>query len=133
MRPTAEQLANVPILAGLNSDQLTEIANWLEVREVSADTVLAGEGAAGYSFFIVADGKAVVTVDGREVRTLSPGDFFGEMALLGGGRRAGTVTTTTDATVLSLHGTDFRLLQQEFPEVAGRIEETMRARLAEPS
>ena len=133
MRPTAEQLANVPILADLSSDQRAELADWLEVREVSADTVLAGEGASGYSFFIVADGNAVVTAEGREVRTLSGGDFFGEMALLGGGRRQGTVTTTTDATVLSLHGTDFRRLQQEFPEVAAQIEETMRARLAEGS
>jgi voltage-gated potassium channel len=66
------------------------------------------------------------------VRSLASGEFFGEMALLGDGRRRGDVTTTTDAIVLVLYGTEFRRLQQEHPEVAARIERAMRDRL-EPS
>ena len=131
MRPTSEPLADVPLLSRLDPHQLARIADWLEVRHVSAGAVLAGEGASGYSFFILADGEAAVTANGHHVRTLAAGDFFGEMALLGGGRRQGTVAATTDATVLALHGSDFRRLQQEFPDVAAQLEQTMRERLVQ--
>jgi CRP-like cAMP-binding protein len=54
---------------------------------------LTGEGASGYSFFVLCEGTATVTIDGNEVRALEPGDFFGELAILGDGRRTATVTT----------------------------------------
>ena len=132
MRPTTDQLADVPLFAELDDEERARIADWLEVRSVAAGTQLAGKGASGYTFFILRDGEAEVTVDGQHVRPLSSGEFFGEMALLGDGRRKGDVTTTTDATVLVLYGTEFRRLQQEHPEVAARIEQAMRNRL-EPS
>jgi CRP-like cAMP-binding protein len=132
VRPTTEQLADVPLFAELDDAERTRIADWLEVRSVAAGTELVGEGASGYTFFILRDGEAEVTVDGQHVRSLASGEFFGEMALLGDGRRRGDVTATTDATVLVLYGTEFRRLQQEHPEVAARIEQAMRNRL-EPS
>ena len=67
------------------------------------------------------------------MRSLGAGDFFGEMALLGDGRRKGTVTITSDATVLVLYGTEFRRLQQELPRVAAEIERAMRERLGATS
>jgi CRP-like cAMP-binding protein len=60
------------------------------------------------------------------VRTLRSGDFFGELAILGDGRRTATVTTASPSQVLVLFGTEFRRLQQEFPETAGRIESALR-------
>jgi voltage-gated potassium channel len=87
---------------------------------------LTGEGAAGYSFFVLRDGTATVSIDGVEVRTLGEGDFFGELALLGDGRRTATVTTASPSRVLVLFGTEFRHLQQEHPEIAARIESGLR-------
>jgi voltage-gated potassium channel len=88
---------------------------------------LTGEGASGYSFFILREGTATVTIDGIEVRTLEPGDFFGELAILGDGRRTATVTTTAPGRVLVLFGTEFRQLQHEYPELAAQIESRLRA------
>ena len=87
---------------------------------------LTGEGASGYSFYVLRDGAATVSIDGSEVRTLAPGDFFGELALLGDGRRTATVTTAAPSRVLVLFGTEFRQLQQEYPEIAARIESGLR-------
>jgi CRP-like cAMP-binding protein len=122
----ADDLAGIPLFAGLGPDARAAIAPWFEVQDVSAGTQLTGEGATGYSFFVLRDGTATVTVDGIEMRTLVPGDFFGELTILGDGRRTATVTTTAPSQVLVLFGTEFRRLQQDYPELAAQIEQNLR-------
>ena len=124
---TAEDLVGVPLFADLNPDERATLATWFEVQNASAGMRLTGEGASGYSFFVLREGTATVTIDGNEVRTLEPGDFFGELAILGDGRRTATVTTASPARVLVLFGTEFRQLQQEYPELAAQIESRLRA------
>ena len=123
---TTNDLAGFPLFDTLEPEARTAIAPWFEVRDVSAGVKLTGEGATGYSFFVLRDGTAAVSVDGTEVRTLGAGDFFGELAILGDGRRTATVTTLEPSQVLVLFGTEFRRLQQEFPELATRIETHLR-------
>lgn len=122
-------LAGLPLFDDLEPDELAAIASWFEVQEASAGVRLTGEGAAGYSFFVLSDGTASVTIDDVEVNALGPGDFFGELAILGDGRRTATVTTTSPVRLLVLFGTEFRQLQQEHPELASQIESGVRARL----
>jgi CRP-like cAMP-binding protein len=122
-------LAGISLFDDLEPEGLAEIAPWFEVQKTSPGVNLTGEGAAGYSFFVLSDGTASVTIDGAEVNALGPGDFFGELAILGDGRRTATVTTTSPARLLVLFGTEFRRLQQEQPELASQIEAGVRARL----
>jgi len=123
----AEDLVGVPLFADLEPDEREALASWFEIQEVSAGVKLTGEGASGYSFFVLREGTAAVTIDGSEVRTLQPGDFFGELAILGDGRRTATVTTESPVRVLVLFGTEFRQLQQEYPELVAQIESRLRA------
>jgi CRP/FNR family transcriptional regulator, cyclic AMP receptor protein len=122
-----DDLTGIPLFETLEADELAAIASWFELEAVSAGVKLTGEGATGYSFFVLREGTATVTIDSIEVRTLGPGDFFGELALLGAGRRTATVTTDSPSRVLVLFGTEFRRLQQEYPELAKRIESALRA------
>jgi voltage-gated potassium channel len=123
-----DTLATVPLFASLDNAQLSEIARWFEARSVSAGTELVGQGASGYSFFILCDGSAVVANDDAPVAELGPGDFFGEGSLLGGGRRGATITTTSASRVLVMFGTEFRRLQQAQPAIAAAIEDADRQR-----
>jgi voltage-gated potassium channel len=129
MPVAAADLAAVPLFASLSDSDRTQLAVWFDATEASEGVRLTGEGAAGYSFFVLADGRAAVTFDGAEVATLGPGDFFGEIAIMGNGRRSATVTTTTPATLFVMFGTEFRQLQQTQPEIAARIEAAMTERL----
>ena len=126
MAAATDDLAGIPLFDMLEPEERAAIAPWFELQDVSPGVNLTGEGASGYEFFVLRDGTATVTVDGTEVRTLGPGDFFGELAILGDGRRTATVTTATPAQVLVLFGTEFRRLQQEYPEIAERIESALR-------
>ena len=120
--PSPAELAAVPLFQAVDPDHLPSIAAWLEVEQFPAGHRLTREGAAGYAFFILRDGRALVTVGDDDVSTLGPGDYFGELSLLGEGRRTATVTATTPVTVWSMFGTRFRELQQSEPEVAATLE-----------
>jgi CRP-like cAMP-binding protein len=126
-----DDLTGIPLFAGLSDEERASLAEWFEISDASTGMVLITEGAAGYSFYVLLDGAAEVTVDGETVATYGPGDFFGEMAILGGGRRNATVTVTAPSRLLSMFGTEFRMLQEVQPDVAAQLEETMRQRAAE--
>jgi CRP-like cAMP-binding protein len=128
MAVSPADLAPIPLFASLDPEALDELAQWFEPKTASEGVRLCGEGAAGYSFFVLVDGNALVTSDGTELGTLGPGDFFGEVAILDGGRRTATVTTTSPARLLVLFGTEFRQLQQAHPAIASQLEAAMATR-----
>jgi CRP-like cAMP-binding protein len=122
-------LASVPLFASLSDAERAEIAAWFEVKEVAAGVRLVGEGTTGSTFFVLTRGDVVVTANGELIASLGPTDFFGELALLGAGRRTATVTTTSEARVLVLFGDDFRRLRSTYPKIAAEIDAAMIRRL----
>ena len=129
MRPTGADLERIPLFAPLGESEREELAESFEVRSTVAGTELMEQATGGYSFFALAEGQARVSIDDTEVAALTPGDCFGEMALLGDGRRTASVTTTTPATLYVMFGTEFRRLEQNHPELVGQIRALMRERL----
>jgi CRP-like cAMP-binding protein len=129
MRPTAADLERIPLFASLSEAELEELTGSFEVKSTAAEAQLIDEGTGGYSLLALADGQARVTANDNEIATLGPGDCFGEMALLGRGRRTASVTTTTPATVYVMFGTEFRRLEQRHPEIVAQIKALMRERL----
>jgi voltage-gated potassium channel len=127
---SADELAEIPLFAALSQASREQLAPWFKVTSAGEGACLTGEGAAGSSFFILAEGGAVVTSEGATLANLGRGDFFGEVASLGDGRRSTTVTTTSPAKLLVMFGGEFRRLQQEHPDIGVRIEEAMQQRLA---
>jgi CRP/FNR family cyclic AMP-dependent transcriptional regulator len=87
-------------------------------REVSfpAGASLVGEGDEAGRFFLILDGKADVTVHGKNRATLGPGGVVGELALIDGGTRSATVTATSDLRAFSLASWNFKPFLNE-PDV----------------
>jgi CRP-like cAMP-binding protein len=128
MPVNAAELASIPLFASLSERDLEEVRCWFETRSASEGVILAGEGASGYSFFVLAEGEAVVTSNETELATLGPGDFFGEIAILGDGHRSATVTATEPSRLFVMFGAEFRELQKRHPEIAARLERAMAER-----
>jgi CRP-like cAMP-binding protein len=128
MKPDPARLSTLPLFASLSPDELEHVAGWMELSEVSAGAQLVTEGAPGYVFFVIEEGTADVLQNGERLTELGPGDFFGEVAILDGGRRTATVTATSPARVVAMFGTEFRQLEAELPTVADRIRATMAER-----
>ena len=126
---SASQLAALPLFESLDTADLNELAPWFEVKIASEGVRLIGEGSCGYSFFILTQGSAAVTTDEGTLANLGSGDFFGEIAILGDGRRTATVTTTSPSQLLVMFGSEFRRLQHAHPNIAERIEAAMRQRI----
>ena len=130
MKPDPARLAMLPLFDGLSPEELGLLASWTEQHEVSLGQSLATEGAAGYVFFVIEEGTAGVEREGELLRELGPGDHFGEIAILDGGRRTASVVATSNMRILAMFGTEFRRMESELPDLAERIRATMRDRLS---
>lgn len=127
---TTGDIAAVPLFGALEDAQARAGCAVVHVESASAGMTLVGEGSHGYTFFVLADGTAAVTSEGEAVVSLGPGDVFGEVAILGSGRRTATVTSTSPVRLLVMFGTEFRQLEAAYPQIASRLTQAMEARLA---
>ena len=123
-----ERLQAVPLFSTLSTEELAVLGGHVETRRVRGGTRLTTEGASGYTFFVIESGAVEVKQEGSVVNTLGPGDFFGEAAIISGERRNATVTAASEAELLVLFGTDFRILERDWPAVAAKIADTMAER-----
>jgi MFS family permease len=97
-----ELLRGIPIFAPLPAPQLERLARALVEVRVDPGSVVFAAGDHGDRFYVIAEGQAGVEVAGEPVRTLEPGDFFGEIALLRDVPRTATVLATTGLRLLAL-------------------------------
>jgi len=126
-----QQLAQVPLFAGLKERNLKMLAQSLKERSFGAGDTVAAEGKSGVGFFVIAEGEAAVTVDGKERATLRAGDYFGELALIDDGSRTATVVATTPLRCYAMTSWEFRPLVQENAIVAWHLLENLTKRLRE--
>ena len=89
-------LDGIALFAPLPNALRERIATQLEILDVAAADVVTYQGEYGDSFYVVEAGTLEVSVDGRQVRSLGPNDFFGELALLADTPRTATVRAATD-------------------------------------
>ena len=117
----AEALGRAPLFQGLSRDELQDLAKVTEDLEVEPGRVLCREGERAREFFVIVDGEVAVTKDERELRTLSGGDFFGEIALIEDVPRTATVTARTPLRFFVLTRQSFWSLIEHQPDVERKV------------
>jgi CRP-like cAMP-binding protein len=122
-------LRRIPLFAELGPAELESVGEAMSERTFSRGETVTSEGAPSDGFFVVAGGRAEVTVAGQPRGVMNPGDSFGEIALLMGSERTATVTAATDLRCYALAPSDFRALVEGNPSIAWNVLQSMAARL----
>jgi len=121
-------LRSIGLFDSLSASALTAIAQHADEVDVPEGTQLARQGDFAYEFFVIEDGKAEVLRDGERIAELGPGDFLGEMGIVGKVVRNATVRTTSPARVIVMTEQNFRSMARTNPDVASRIEAAVEQR-----
>lgn len=127
----ATALDSIPLFDRLTAEQRASVAGACEELHVDAGTVLLREGDFGHAVFAIRSGTADVVHDGVVVNTLGPGDYFGEVAVMSGGRRSASVVATSSLTVVTIFNREIWRLEREAPEVASALRDAIAARVGD--
>jgi CRP/FNR family transcriptional regulator, cyclic AMP receptor protein len=116
-----ERLKAIPLFAGLNRKERRALAPRADEVELEQGRVIVREGEWAYEFFAIEDGTAEVRRGEQLLAELGPGDFFGEMGLVGDTRRNANVIASSPLKVVVMTAQAFRQTSRELPEVAAKI------------
>jgi CRP/FNR family cyclic AMP-dependent transcriptional regulator len=125
----AARLREIPLFSGLSDRQREQVARWADEVDIKAGKHLVDQGRFAYEFFVIEEGTAEVTHDGDHLTDLGPGDFFGEIGILGDEPRTATVVAISDMTLIVMTDRDFREMTRSMPDVAETIRRTMETRM----
>ena len=116
-----DAVQRVPLFSELSRGEAEQVARLFKQRSFTAGETVAREGSGGGAFYLIESGDAVVSVAGKERRTLGPGDHFGEIALIDEGARSATITAVTDLRCHGLTYWDFCPLVQGSAEISWKL------------
>ena len=125
-----ELIKRAPLFAGLSKRELEEIAGIADEIDLREGKELTTQGKSAREFFVLLEGSADVTKDGRKINELGDGDFFGEIALVSRSPRTATVTATAPIRALVITDRSFRRLLEDSPEIQLKVLEALAERLA---
>ena len=108
---------------GIKPGEVEEIIANSRIKTYPPQSVICREDAIEHTFYMILEGKFEVTKtinhsDKRYLKTLTAGDFFGEMALIHNAPRAATVTSLTEAILLELDDEGFNRVLKHSSSVA---------------
>ena len=93
-----------------------------ELRPLPLDRGEPRNGPGAIAGSPVSSGAVEVAIHGERIR-LGPGELFGEMALLTGGRRTADVTAIDYCELLMIQEREFRQFAERCPELHAEIDE----------
>lgn len=131
-------IKKVDIFKPLKEEELKFLANSLKVAPFSQGEIIMRRGEKADCLYIISEGKAdIIAGDGTShvnketVKTLSSGDFMGEMGLLTGEPRAATIVSSGETSCYRLDKKDFSFILSSRPEVAESLAEILALRKSE--
>ena len=126
-----EQLADAELFRGLSTRKLRTISSLMTRVDLASGTVITKEGRPGSQFLVLLDGVVAIGACDRVLATRGPGDFLGEISLLGARVQTATALATTPVTAAVFSKPDFWSLLGEVPAAGEVLRSAMSERLAE--
>ena len=125
---------SLPLFAELTDTQAERLSGHARELVVAPGEAVVRRHQLERDFYVIVEGSASVDIDDEHIRSLAPGDFFGELAALDWGAgygyaRSADVTATSPLRLLVLSPRELRSLMRSAPPVAQVIEAAARERL----
>ena len=121
----SDSLKTIPLFSSLSSEALETVSVFASETSVSAGKRLVHEGDYSYDLIVIEDGTADVIKAGEVIGSLGPGDVFGEMGMLSGGKRTADVVATSPMRLITLSKWD---LQRISTEVSDQLQSLVQRR-----
>jgi CRP-like cAMP-binding protein len=115
------RIAEHAFLVGIPDDELDAVADVATEREFAPGERLVAQGDFGHCLFLIEEGTADVSVEGRKVNGLGAGDIVGEVAVLASGRRTASVVATSRMRAIAFFKREVWKLERTAPETARRL------------
>jgi signal transduction histidine kinase len=121
-----QKLKAIPFFSDFDDAQLTELVAVGQIVRVGARQIVLRDGDDSNDLYVILSGKVRIykhDETGKEVelKAEQEGDFFGELALLDGGKRSATVATLTPCEFFVLHREAFLSLLQSSPSLLTKM------------
>lgn len=104
-----------------------------EFVEINSGDVLFSEGDSGDAMYVLVAGEAQISIDGVVFEKCTQGSCVGEMAVLDGLPRYGTVTALTNCRFILIDKKRFQFLVDESPGFALELMRVIARRLKKVS
>jgi cAMP-dependent protein kinase regulator/CRP/FNR family cyclic AMP-dependent transcriptional regulator/cGMP-dependent protein kinase 2 len=108
-----DHLKTIPLFSSLSDKGLRTVSVFASETSVSTGQRLVHEGDYSYDLMVIESGTADVIKDGKVIGSLGPGDVFGEMGMLSGGRRMADVIATSSMRLITLSRSDLKRISTE--------------------
>jgi CRP/FNR family transcriptional regulator, cyclic AMP receptor protein len=123
MESPASFLKGVPLFRGLPPRELSALARIARVEELPSGRTLFAKASRGDTLYMVMKGAIKIFSRSRSGKAktfawLEARDFFGEMALLGGGVRNASALAMEPTRLLAIRRRDFESLVKRRPEIS---------------
>jgi CRP-like cAMP-binding protein len=117
-RELEKKLSGYPTFAKCDRDDIHALVAAGGPFVLPSGWPLVQEGIPADACYVLTSGTALVFHQREQIAELGEGDVVGEMALLGGGQRRATVTSSTRVSGLRIENDALRPVLQKHPKVA---------------
>lgn len=129
-------IGRLPFFRHLAPEAIHEINRLFEDRDVTAGQAVYFEGDASERLYLVAMGKIKLvrhTPSGREILLdiLQGGEYFGNLAAIGGQDYTETAIAQTDGCILQISASNFEKVLMQYPGVTIKVLKAVTQRLEE--
>jgi CRP/FNR family cyclic AMP-dependent transcriptional regulator len=111
-----DRLKTIPLFSSLSEKALETVSVFSSETSVSAGKRLVHEGDYAYDLIVIETGTADVVKGGEVIGSLGPGDVFGEMGMLSGGKRMADVIATSPMHLITLSKWDLKRISTEISD-----------------
>ena len=116
-----DTLRHVVIFRHLDMSELCKVLSIVRAIEVTAGDVVISEGEGSDALYAILDGRMQVERGGTAVRSLLPGEHFGEMALFNSRPRSATVSAVSSGRLLVIERGRFNELIRKEPQLGVKL------------